>query len=142
MDSSIQRQTDEIYEILLLTKYCKLGGLVQLLNERLGSAARLQENEIIKIFCDVCEAVAALHENAIIHRDLKTENILIDTSDADKKQQRSADVNPNTINYVLCNFGSATTQVFDRRLNSSEQSVQLVADEIQKYLVINIFFSL
>jgi hypothetical protein len=27
IDSSIQRQTEDIYEILLLTKYCKLGGL-------------------------------------------------------------------------------------------------------------------
>ena len=30
VDSSIQRQTEDIYEILLLTKYCKLGGLGKL----------------------------------------------------------------------------------------------------------------
>ena len=49
VDSAIQRHTDEIYEILLLTKYCKLGGLVQLINDRLGAnpvTAHLQENEV------------------------------------------------------------------------------------------------
>ncbi len=134
VDSSIARQTDEIYEILLLTKYCKLGGLVQLINDRLAvnANAQLQENEIIKMFCDICEGVAELHENGIIHRDLKIENILIDNSDPDKKQ-KSAALNPNLINYVLCDFGSATTKTFDRRLTSSAQQMQLVADEIQKY---------
>lgn len=137
IDSSIQRQTEEIYEILLLTKYCKLGGLVQLINDRLSSnpsSAHLQENEVIKMFCDVCEGLAELHENGIIHRDLKIENILIDNSEPDKKR---AAPNPNSINYVLCDFGSATKKIFDRRLTNSAQQVQLVADEIQKYTTLS-----
>lgn len=91
VDSAIQRQSTDIYEILLLTKYCRLGGVVQLMNERLASTAstpnsslltssstashngRLSEIEIIHIFCDICEAVAELHYNNIIHRDLKIE---------------------------------------------------------------------
>ena len=132
IDSSIQRQTDEIFEILLLTKYCKLGGLVQLINDRLStnSNAQLQENEIIKMFCDICEGLAELHEHDIIHRDLKIENILIDNIDSDKNKRGAP--NPNSINYVLCDFGSATKKIFDRRLTSSSQQVQLVVDEIQK----------
>jgi AP2-associated kinase len=91
VDSAILRQSTDIYEILLLTKYCRLGGVIQLMNERLNSSAmaastaahlsqpsgRLSENEIIHIFCDICEAVAELHYNNIIHRDLKIEKYFI-----------------------------------------------------------------
>ena len=134
VDSSIQRQTDEIYEILLLTKYCKLGGLVQLMNERLANGnLRFTEGEILKIFCDTCEALAELHAKGIIHRDLKVENILIDDGLEAGSEKRGAP-NVNNINYVLCDFGSATTHIYDRRQgnNSSHSAVQLVTDEIQK----------
>lgn len=44
---------------------------MQMLNE-IGSA-RLKESEVLKIFCDICEAVSRLHhcQTPIIHRDLK-----------------------------------------------------------------------
>lgn len=48
-----------------------------------------EETKVLKIFCDVCKAVAKLHQLNIIHRDLKVENILISDSDT----------------YVLCDFG-------------------------------------
>ncbi|CAF0799357.1 unnamed protein product [Brachionus calyciflorus] len=131
IDSSIQRQTNEIYEILLLTKYCKLGGLVQLMNDRLSQNSRFQEVEILKIFCDTCEALADLHTSSIIHRDLKVENILID--------QESGIKNPtfNQLTFVLCDFGSATKNIFDKKQHSSSHSIQLIADEIQKYTTLS-----
>jgi serine/threonine protein kinase len=85
----------------------------------------LQENEILNIFCDICEALVDCHANGIIHRDLKIENILIDDELTDNKRHV-------TINYVLCDFGSATTNVYDRRSNNSV-SVALVADEINRF---------
>lgn len=136
VDSSIQRQTSDIYEILLLTKYCKLGGLVQLMNDRLNSSAgRLNESEILHIFCDTCEALSDLHANGIIHRDLKIENILIEDASSSSSAVSSSTKHPFNYTFVLCDFGSATKQIFDRRqnLNMSHQTVQLVADEIQKY---------
>ena len=120
------------------------------MNERLNAFATAQqprplltEPELLKIFCDICEAVADLHSRGIIHRDLKIENILIDdTPDLDanlndkqfKQQQRkmSNSGQPN-YNYVLCDFGSATNKVFDRRThNYTSHMVQQIADEIQK----------
>ena len=136
VDSSIQRQPNDIYEILLLTKYCKLGGLVQLMNDRLsahgGGLNRLSESEILSIFCDVCEAVADLHAHGIIHRDLKIENILIDDRVSSNSLCSRTNTNCLPYTFLLCDFGSATRIFYDRRVNSSIQNVQLVADEIQK----------
>lgn len=43
------------------------------MNERHLAGRCLSANEILKIFCDVCEAVARLHhsQTPVIHRDLK-----------------------------------------------------------------------
>ena len=96
----------------------------RLLFNNASSVNRLNEKEIINIFCDICEAVADLHENGIIHRDLKVENILI--------AEARASANSRTeYTFVLCDFGSATCKVYDKR--SSSQSVQSIADEIQKF---------
>ena len=137
IDSSIQRQMDDIYEILLLTRYCRHGGLVGLINSRLPN--RLEEQEIINILCDICNALAELHAHCIIHRDLKIENILIDEQVVNppseshhrhNRRQQASQV------FVLCDFGSATKKIYDRKANPN-QSVQLVQDEIQKYTTLS-----
>lgn len=47
--------------------------VLHLMNERHLAGRCLSANEILKIFCDVCEAVARLHhsQTPVIHRDLK-----------------------------------------------------------------------
>ena len=47
------------------------GSVIQLMNDRLSTG--FSENEVLKIFCDVCEAVSRLHhcQTPILHRDLK-----------------------------------------------------------------------
>lgn len=136
MDSVIQRQTDDIYEILLLTKYCRSGGLIQLMNDRLAQNSRLAESECLQIFCDLCEAVADLHQAGIIHRDIKIENILIDreSSSSSSSKSSSSSSSSTEINFVLCDFGSATTRTYlPGTQQYSNASIQALADEIQKY---------
>ena len=43
-----------------------------------GLGGIFAEREVLRIFCDVCEALARLHhsQTPVIHRDLKLENIL------------------------------------------------------------------
>lgn len=133
VDSLIQRQTDDIYEILLLTKYCRSGGLIQLMNDRLTQNSRLNESEILHIFCDLCEAVADLHQAGIIHRDIKIENILIDR-DSTTSASKSSSSSGGEVNFVLCDFGSATTRTYTPGAQQySNASIQALADEIQKY---------
>lgn len=118
VDSAITLQeTRGVYEVLLLMPYHKTP-LLALMNERVGCGG-FSEEEVLRIFCDLCEAVARLHfcQTPIIHRDLKVENIL-----------RAADGN-----YVLCDFGSATAKV----LNPQTQGIAQVEEEIRKYTTLS-----
>lgn len=59
-------------------EFCAGGGIIDLLNKRLRD--RLKEAEILNIFTDVCEAVAAMHAlpRPLLHRDLKVSPLLSD----------------------------------------------------------------
>ncbi|RWS25733.1 AP2-associated protein kinase 1-like protein, partial [Leptotrombidium deliense] len=129
VDSTINYVGEGVHEVLMLMNYCR-GSVLQSMNERLKDPANnsfsnhgsgcFSEKEVLRIFCDVCEAVAKLHHSnpTIIHRDLKIENIL--KSDAG--------------HYVLCDFGSSTTRVV---LPTSAASVTELEEEIKKYTTLS-----
>ncbi|CDS11514.1 hypothetical protein LRAMOSA03777 [Lichtheimia ramosa] len=104
------------YEAFILMEYCPGGGVIDLMNRRLQQ--RLTEPEILKIFGDVCEALAYLHycNPPVLHRDLKVENILILTQN----------------HYKLCDFGSASLSK-GQYVPSSLQEIQTVEDDIQRH---------
>ncbi len=54
------------------------------LADRIGLDEPLEISEIIRMLCQMCSGVQAIHDAGIIHRDLKPENILI-TVDGDIK---------------------------------------------------------
>ncbi|XP_005095146.1 BMP-2-inducible protein kinase [Aplysia californica] len=116
IESSITVTQNRVYEVLILMQYCR-GSVIQAMNDRIESG--FSEPEILKIFCDVCEAVSRLHhcQTPIIHRDLKIENILCGEGG----------------NYVLCDFGSATGRVMD----PSQQKITTIEEEIQKYTTLS-----
>ncbi|PAA92196.1 hypothetical protein BOX15_Mlig021406g1 [Macrostomum lignano] len=114
VDDCVNHLPNGVYEVLLLMTYCKKTVVGQL-NDCAQSGGHLTESHILRIFCDVCEAVSRLHHchTPVQHRDLKVENVLIDDSG----------------NYVLCDFGSATVRV----LQPAVQGAAPVEEEIQKY---------
>lgn len=71
----------QLYEVIqsesyiwMVTELCVGGELYDYVVQR-GS---LEENEARKLFGQLCLAVAYIHSNGIVHRDLKLENILLD----------------------------------------------------------------
>ncbi|KAF8079003.1 hypothetical protein FPV67DRAFT_1648584 [Lyophyllum atratum] len=93
IDAAWHKMPNGTYEVFILMEFCPGGGIIDMMNRRLRE--RLTEAEILQIFVDVCEGVACMHNlrPALLHRDLKVENILQSTSTS----------------YKLCDFGSATT---------------------------------
>lgn len=61
-----------------MMELCKNGEIYQYLRNRHDTG--LPEAETRKIFKEIVQAVAYLHEHGIIHRDLKLSNILLDDS--------------------------------------------------------------
>lgn len=89
--------------------------VISVLQQELSVGHRLSERLVMKIFTDVCQAVARLHHRTkpITHRDLKVENILQDFSN----------------NFVLCDYGSCTTAV----MNPLDDGVSQCQEQIQRF---------
>eukprot|EP00112_Aurelia_sp_Birch-Aquarium-sp1_P008253 Seg1904.6 transcript_id=Seg1904.6/GoldUCD/mRNA.D3Y31 product="AP2-associated protein kinase 1" protein_id=Seg1904.6/GoldUCD/D3Y31 len=113
IDSIVNVLSPGIYEVLILMEYCKAGHVVQLMNECIQTG--FTEKMVMKIFCDVTEAVALLHANnpPIIHRDLKVENVL-------RKQ---------TGDFVLCDYGST----YYGEMDPEVQGIPSIDEEISSY---------
>lgn len=93
----INRINKDVLEVLILMQLYAGQTVISMLQQELALGHRLSEKMVMKIFTDVCQAVARLHHRTkpITHRDLKVENILQDFSN----------------NFVLCDYGSCTTAV-------------------------------
>ncbi|XP_019522080.1 PREDICTED: BMP-2-inducible protein kinase isoform X2 [Hipposideros armiger] len=117
LDCAVNSVSDNVWEVLILMEYCRAGQVVNQMNKKLQTG--FTEPEVLRIFCDTCEAVARLHQckTPIIHRDLKVENILLNDGG----------------NYVLCDFGSATNKF----LNPQKDGVNIVEEEIKKYTTLS-----
>ena len=72
IDSSVSLLPSGVHEVLLLMPYHKTT-VLQMMNDQLESG--FSQEEVIKIFCDICKAVSRLHhcQTPIIHRDLKVQ---------------------------------------------------------------------
>ncbi|CAF1066600.1 unnamed protein product [Brachionus calyciflorus] len=94
----------EVYEssekIILVMENASGGELYDYLNER----KRVSEVEARGIFRQIVSAVHFLHKNRIVHRDLKLENILIDSNGDIKLADFGLSNNwsPNNLLYTFC----------------------------------------
>ncbi|XP_050209157.1 SNF1-related protein kinase catalytic subunit alpha KIN11-like [Mercurialis annua] len=64
-------------DIYLVLERARKGNLLDLINSKDGG--RVQEDEARKIFGQIIDAIEFCHENKVVHRDLKAENILMDS---------------------------------------------------------------
>ncbi|KAG1721255.1 serine/threonine-protein kinase ppk30 [Suillus occidentalis] len=102
IDAAWHKMATGMCEVFILMNFCKGGGTIDMMNRRLRE--RLTEAEILQIFVDVCECVAAMHNlrPALLHRDPKVENVL----------QASNNV------FKLCDFGTtAEVRALEADLN-------------------------
>lgn len=105
------------YEVFLLMEYCNGGGLIDFMNTRLQH--RLTEPEILSIFSDIAEGVACMHylKPALLHRDLKVENVLITSRGSARR-------------FKLCDFGSAAPP---RPAPTTVVECRLMDEDVQKH---------
>ncbi|XP_045473682.1 cyclin-G-associated kinase [Harmonia axyridis] len=103
-------------EFLVVTELCTGGSLVDILKARI-SAFDLET--ITKIFYQTCLAVAHMHSQQpkIIHRDLKIDNLLLSADGLIK----------------LCDFGSATCEIFNPDLNWSANQHSSLEENLARF---------
>jgi serine/threonine protein kinase len=110
---SKQGGSHEVYILMELAK----DSLISMLQRKLDEGTHFPEEELLNIFLQICKAVGHMHSQnpPVIHRDLKVENVL-QTVDG---------------TYKLCDFGSATTQVFNPQ--SSKRDMLQAEEEVSRY---------
>jgi len=93
LEVALMKKVDQVEGVIGLVDYFELPDCFLLIMERIGSSAHsckdlfdfISDNGPLKedlarfIFKQVVETVAQCHNNKVIHRDIKDENILIDT---------------------------------------------------------------
>ncbi|XP_064417992.1 serine/threonine-protein kinase 33-like [Latimeria chalumnae] len=101
-------QLQEVYEtpkkMYLVTEFCELGELKGIFAKR----KCLSESETKHIILSLAGAVAYLHKNGIVHRDLKLENILVKSNDSndDTELKLNIKVTDFGLSVVKGGFGS------------------------------------
>ncbi|KJH42710.1 kinase domain protein [Dictyocaulus viviparus] len=88
-------------KIVLLLEYCDMGSLKQLLD----ASGKLNDLVTAKIFSDVCHGLMYLHQNRIIHCDIKPDNILLTTEGVAKISDFGISLGPGQI-HKKCFYGS------------------------------------
>ena len=73
LGSEVRQVSTEVHEVLIAMELYEGTPVIDLLNQYLSSGRSLPEEKVVKIFVDVCQAVARLHHRTkpILHRDLK-----------------------------------------------------------------------
>ena len=114
IDAAWHRMANGTYEVFILMEFCPGGGIIDMMNRRLRE--RLTESEILTIFVEVCEGLAAMHalKPPILHRDLKVENIL----------------QSSPTSYKLCDFGSAIPV---QKVPSNIQELRLLETDLNRH---------
>lgn len=75
--------------LLLLLEYCEYGNIFDFL-EKNNNSQKLNENQILQVISNINNALIYIHNQGLVHSDIKMENILV----------------TNNFSFKLCDFGS------------------------------------
>lgn len=103
--------------LYIILELCTGGCLLDLLNCRLKN--RLSTQEILLILQQTASALAYVHSLGLIHRDIKIENVLVQTTTQGNV-------------YKLCDFGSVTDLVVPSGVLIQRDQVQRLREEIDR----------
>lgn len=70
---------DQEGNVCIVMEYAENGDLEQHLNNRKASNHPLTEDEVLEWFIQLCLGLKYIHDNKILHRDLKCENIFVNS---------------------------------------------------------------
>ncbi|KAK6464980.1 putative p53-regulating kinase [Scheffersomyces coipomensis] len=108
-DSHAERLDNGTYQVLVVMELCPNKSLLDYMNAHIKT--RLSEREILKIMLDISVALYEMHRLKMIHRDVKIENVLIDSRH----------------DFKLCDFGSTSPPVLPPK---DQQAFQLLSHDI------------
>ena len=113
----------EFYEsqnnFYLINEYCDGGELFNYINK-----STLNEQQLSVLFYQVLSGLCYLHENNILHRDMKPENILI------SKKEKDLYTNEEYFWIQIIDFGTAKIFEHDTKLKSIVGSAYYIAPEV------------
>ena len=71
---------NQIGDVYIITELCNGGNLGERLTKMRSEGKSFSIPEVIEILREIISGVHHLHQNSIVHRDLKTENIFINNN--------------------------------------------------------------